>query len=240
VWTTPFGSPVVPDVNWTVAVLSGPGGAGGARRGGAGRGAGACSAGAEVLLEAARAGRGEAGAGREDVPQRGHLRLDVKQHARVVEAAEARRNDAEPGLGPFQDELDLTVPQDRQDGVGDRADAGAGQVHDGELPPVGQLVGDDLAGLDAEREQPGGRLVHEGRELAVGVPLRFPVGVVADDGDLARLALGLTEEVVEMGGVSPPAAAVISRGGAARGVVAGHAGCPFRWSGLDQVGWGTG
>jgi hypothetical protein len=218
----------VPDVNWTVAVLSGRDGAGG-------EGA-SLFAGSEVLLEAARAGRGDAGACGEDVPQRGYLPLDVKQHARVIEAAEVCRDDAEPGLGPFQDELDLTVPQDGQDGVGDSADAGAGLVQEGELPPVGQLVGDDLAGLDAERNQPGRRLIHQGRELAVGVPLRIPVGVIADDGDLAGLALGMAEEVVEMGGVSPPAAAVIGRGRAARGVVAGHGGCPFRWSGLEQVG----
>jgi hypothetical protein len=122
------------------------------------------------------------------------------------------------------------VAQDRQDGVGDGADASAGQVQDGELPPVRQLVGHDLARLDAQLEQPGRHLVDEGGQLAVGVLLAFPGGVVGDRRDLVRLPRGDPQEVVEHGGITPPAVAAVQRGGLAGyagRVIVGHGGCPL-------------
>jgi hypothetical protein len=166
------------------------------------------------------------GAGREYVPQGGHVWLDAPQHGGVVEPAGHRRDHAHPGPGPLQDVPHLAMPQDGQDGVGDGADAGAGQVQGGELPPVGQLAGDDVAGLHAELEQSGGHLVHDGRQLAEGVLLAWPVDVVADHGDLVRLPPGVLGEVVEQRAVPPPALPVVF-GREAGDVVFGHGGFPY-------------
>ena len=67
-------------------------------------------------------------------------------------------------------------------------------------------------------------------QLPVGVLLAFSGGVVRDRRDRARLPRGDPQEIIEHGGISPPAVTAVLRGGLAcyaGRVIVGHGGCPF-------------
>lgn len=121
----------------------------------------------------------------------------VAHHRRVVEAPELARHDADPGVDAIEDEADLAAPQDRDDRVGDRPDADAGEVQRRDLPPVRQLEAHDLAGGHVQLDQAGGEALGEARQLAVGHDLLFTAGdAMGDDRHLVGLTGGVAGELL--------------------------------------------
>ena len=116
----------------------------------------------------------------------------------------------------LEDEAHLAVTEDRQDRVGDRADARTGEVQRRHVPPVRQLERDDVAGLHAQLEQTAGESVGSGEEVAIAEDIdgrRHASGgvAVADDRDFVRVPGGGGRDVVVERGVAPPTTFAVRR-----------------------------
>ena len=177
---TPLGSPVVPDVNWIVATSSAAGAERPARRGAAAVAERPRKCSLERAACPARAVDGE------DVLEGvDAVAAPCSPKRREVEAAKPASARCRRAPDQPDDVLDLTTTQDRDQRARDGADPVAGQVHGGEVPPVGQLEADRLAGLDAELEQPGRDAVDRLGQLAEGEPVGpAAVGGIGDRGDV--------------------------------------------------------
>ena len=94
--------------------------------------------------------------------------------------------------------------------------AHAGEVQRCHVPPVRQLERDDVAGLHAQLEQPGGESVGSGEEVAIAEDIdgrRHASGgvAVADDRDFVRVPGGGGRDVVVERGVAPPTTFAVRR-----------------------------
>ena len=96
-----------------------------------------------------------AAADADHVLETGGRRADVRDHVRVVQAAELPRDHRHLGPGVPQDVQHLVVPVDRHGGHEHRADPGQRDVDHDELVPVRQLNLDPVARIDAEPAQRG-------------------------------------------------------------------------------------
>jgi hypothetical protein len=72
------------------------------------------------------------------------------------------------GLAVLEHERQLALAEDVHQRVHHRADARAGQIGQRELPPVGQLAGDDVVAPHAQARQADGDAVGHRGHLAVG------------------------------------------------------------------------
>jgi len=135
---TPFGSPVVPDVNTTscTAFTAVPAGAPPARRGRVGE-----------RRERGRTG-GPVAPHHEDVLETRELGAQRGQHAGVLEAAEGGRHHHDRRLQQPQHEPELAGPVGGRDRIDHRAQAQGSQEDGHRLAPVGELDRDDAPSLD--------------------------------------------------------------------------------------------
>ena len=146
---TPLGSAVVPEVYISISNASASTASTtrsavcGARSHGVSRNAAKARIGGGASPRATSTSRRAGSCGAQRGDQRG-----------VVAAAEAAGNDQHRRARLAQDEAQLALAEHRQHRVDDGADARRGEEDDRRLPPIGQLVGDDVARADAERKQP--------------------------------------------------------------------------------------
>ena len=173
---------------------------------------------------------------RQHVLHRRELRLQAADHRHVVVAAEGAGGDEDLRLGQLDGVPQLVRPELHGQRREDRADAGAGEVHDDQLDDVGQLHHHDVVAADAGVEQRLGQPVDGGLELAVGQALRLARGQRGavrrvDDGDRLRRAAHVLEEEIGEGLVPPPAAGGVL-GDALRGLEDHHA----SWVGRRHAG----
>lgn len=119
------------------------------------------------------------------------VRADPLDHPDVIEPAELLRDDEHARSRQPQPGADFAVPEDRDQRIADRADAGAREVRHQPLDAVGQLEGHHVAGIDAQLQQPGRAALHQVGQLAVG-----DGAVLVHRRDLVRHASGRRVEVV--------------------------------------------
>jgi len=151
-----------------------------------------------------------------DVFQLRQVRLDALDHLLEVKATEGLGRDDDLGLSVLEHEVEFALAEDVHQRVDHGANARAGQVGHGELPPVGQLAGDHVVLFHPQTRQAHGHAVGHLRQLAVAEaahvtrlhPVRRQRALVRAGGDTGV-------QVVVDGAVMPEA--LLDHAGAARG-----------------------
>ena len=140
----------------------------------------------------------------DDVGEGRNLGLHGERDGAVIDVAERGRHDQHLGPGEAEHEGELALAEDDHQRVGDRAELEGGEMEHGELPPVGQLEGDDVALADAAPGEADRDAIGQAIEFGVGqAHFGRPVGAGGDDGDLVAEAGDVATEMVEQGLVAP-------------------------------------
>ncbi len=136
---------------------------------------------------------------------------DVGHHGRVIEAAKGARDDEYLAFRKAKHEGQFALAKNRHQWIGHGADPYASQMQRGELPPVRQLAGNNIAFLHAEFREADRDTFDNLAEIAVaeaGGLIRH--GVEVDDGRLVRHFGDATVEVAG-GRLAGPEAAGVHR-----------------------------
>ena len=203
----PLGAPVVPLVNWMlmgssnwrlVRQLDQTRALGGGAQGrdlGEGDGARPGTAHLDHGLEP-----GQAGAAQLARVRGGELGGELAQHGKIVAGLEAAGGHQRPAADLVQRVVQLVGAVGRVDVDQDQAGLGGGELGDHPLGIVGRPDADPVAGLEAQRQEPGGEGVDLGVQLGVGPADRLlahdqggPVGP-AGGGTLEVGADGLADQ----------------------------------------------
>ena len=138
----------------------------------------------QALLEGRR---GVVAADHQHVFERRQAGSQAGQHGGVVAATERARHDHYAGRGMAEHEFELTLPEDRHEGIDDHADAHACGVQRGVFPPARQLHADDVTRRESEPREAGGDADGMGAQRAIGQHAsRAEQTVVIDDGNSRR------------------------------------------------------
>src|SRR5208283_6326 len=135
------------------------------------------------------------------------LRTDAAHHRRIVEATILARYDEDLALGEAQHEFDLALAKDRHHRIYDGAYAPTCEHQRRELPPVGELTGNDIVVFDAQLGKAYGQAVDQGAEFPIAqAPAVSFHRVEIDDGRFVR---NLSQAAIEVIGeqLVPPIAA---------------------------------
>ena len=152
--------------------------------------------------------------------QRRQAWRELAEQIAVREPHPRRGADVHHGLGARENELDLAPAVIGRDRCDHGADPRAREGGSGELPPRRQLERDDVFAADAERDQGGSDMVDLARKLAVGHrDLILGERARGDHGRLVGRARGGSAQVVDEGGVAPPAVGTVAGAVAVGGLV---------------------